>query len=200
MHGDFMGDDQVVLGFNRRLHVVTYDTGHAGCRGHGSRVWIAQRHLRFAGLIHAFLDRSVARRFLLQMFQLSQRAFHPCLGQHGSGLLKHLISAIQFVEITLNGLVDLTQLLAQLATRVILGFGIHCLEPATIYGDQVPVQQIDVATQHDELLADLADRRAVVLAEVSNRLEVRLQPARQPDEFQVATTLPLQPPRRLDLV
>jgi len=58
----------------------------------------------------------------------------------------------------------------------------------------------DVAAESDELLAQLADRRTVVLAEVGDRLEVRPQPAGQPDELEIPAAFALQPPRRLRLV
>ena len=127
------------------------------------------------------------------MFQLSQSAFHARFWKYCAGLLKDLIGTIQLAQVPLDAFVDLTQLLAQLATGVILGLGVDRLEPAAINRDHVPIKQIHVATQSHKLLAHLADRRAVILAEVGNRLEVRLQPTRQPNQLQVTTAFTFQP-------
>ena len=51
-----------------------------------------------------------------------------------------------------------------------------------------------------KLRADLADRRAIVLAEIGDRLVVGRKPAQQPDHFEIAPGLALQPPARLDAV
>jgi len=53
------------------------------------------------------------------------------------------------------------------------------------------------AAQPHELAADLADRLAIVLAEVGDGLEIRHQAAGQPNQLDVALTLPLQAPARL---
>ena len=71
----------------------------------------------------------------------------------------------------------------------------HCFEFGAVNGHQFGAEQIEPARQEVEVLAQRLERLAVVLAEVGNRFEVRLQPARQPDEFQVATALAFQPTR-----
>jgi hypothetical protein len=50
------------------------------------------------------------------------------------------------------------------------------------FGD-AGVKKIDAAAEHRELLADLADRGTIVAAEVSDRLDVRRQPAGEPDQI-----------------
>ena len=112
------------------------------------------------------------------MFQLSQGTFHPSFWKHCSGLLKHFVGAIQFAQVPLNSLVDLTQFLAQLATGVVLGLGIDRLKSAAIDSDDVTVQKVHIAAQDDELLAHFADCRAFIFAEIGNRLEVWPQPTR----------------------
>ena len=89
------------------------------------------------------------------MRQLSESPLHACFRHHRTSSLKHLIGAIQLTEIPFNGLVNFTQFLAQLATRIVLGLGVDRLEPAAINSDQVRVQQIDIPAQRDELLTDL---------------------------------------------
>ena len=54
--------------------------------------------------------------------------------------------------------------------------------------------------QSDELPAGRPDRRAIVLPEVGDGLEVRRQAPRQPHHLDVALRLALQPPARRDLV
>ena len=61
-------------------------------------------------------------------------------------------------------------------------------------------EQPHLATQLDELPAHSADRLAVVLPKVGDRLEVRHQSAGEPDQLDVALGLTLQPPARLDAV
>ena len=58
-------------------------------------------------------------------------------------------------------------------------------------------EQFKAAAEHHELAADLADGLAIVLAEVGYRLEVRHQAPGQPNQFDVALALTLQPPARL---
>jgi hypothetical protein len=60
--------------------------------------------------------------------------------------------------------------------------------------------RFEVAALCDEFAADSADRLAVVLAEVSNRLEIRHQLAGQPYEFEVALCLTLETAARLNPV
>jgi hypothetical protein len=50
------------------------------------------------------------------------------------------------------------------------------------------------------LRADLLDGRAVVFAEIVDGFVIRNEPSRQPHHFQIAASLTLQPPARLDPV
>ena len=52
----------------------------------------------------------------------------------------------------------------------------------------------------DELRADLLDGGAIVLAEIGDGFVIRSEPSRQPHHFQIAASLTLQPPARLDPV
>lgn len=61
-------------------------------------------------------------------------------------------------------------------------------------------EQIEPPAQGDELATRRPDRRAVVLPEVGDGLEVRRQTPGQPHHLDVALRLPLQPPARGDLV
>jgi hypothetical protein len=52
--------------------------------------------------------------------------------------------------------------------------------------------------QLDELRADLPDRWAIVLAEVGDGFVIRREPFGQPHHLEIAASLALQPPARLD--
>src|SRR4029453_13655670 len=61
-----------------------------------------------------------------------------------------------------------------------------------------PRQQAHGATELKKPDADLADRAAIILAEVSDRLVVGSKAARQPHHFNIAQSLALKPPARLN--
>jgi hypothetical protein len=55
------------------------------------------------------------------------------------------------------------------------------IKPAAINGNNIAIQQFDVPAQGNKLLTDLTDGWTIILPEVGNCLEARLQPACQPD-------------------
>jgi hypothetical protein len=61
-------------------------------------------------------------------------------------------------------------------------------------------EQLQPAAQHHELAADLADRLAVILAEVGDGLEVRCQTPGQPHQLDVTLSFALQTPARLHAI
>src|SRR6476469_10429716 len=61
-------------------------------------------------------------------------------------------------------------------------------------------KQPHLAAQGDKLRADLLNGGAVVFAEIGNGFVFRNEPSRQPHHFQIAASLTLQPPARLDSV
>ena len=77
---------------------------------------------------------------------------------------------------------------------------VHRLELAAIDRDDCVREDLHVPAEADEPAAHRGDRAAVVLAEVGDGLEVRRQPASQPDQFQVPLCLPLQTAAGLDAV
>jgi hypothetical protein len=192
--------DQVVLGLNGCLDAVADDARHLRCGRHRARVRVGERDLALPGGIHARLDRPEAVGLLPQMRQLAGCPLEPRLRQGGAGGGKHRVGPVELGQIPLNGGVDLAELAPQLLAGEVPRLRVHRLEAAAVDRDEAGVQQPDVATESHELLAHLADRRTVVLPEIGDRLEVRPQAARQPDELQVPAAFALQPPRRLDLV
>jgi hypothetical protein len=71
------------------------------------------------------------------------------------------------------------------------------LELAAVDRNARVAAQSKAAAQHQKLAANLADGLTIVLAEAGYCLEVRHQPAGQPNQLDVALTLPLQTPARL---
>ena len=61
-------------------------------------------------------------------------------------------------------------------------------------------QQAHLAAQLDEPRTNLLDGGAVVFAEIGDGFVIRNEPSRQPHHFQIAASLTLQPPARLDPV
>jgi hypothetical protein len=64
------------------------------------------------------------------------------------------------------------------------------LELAAVDRNARFTEQFKAAAQHHELAADLADRFAVVLAEIGYGLEVRHQAAGQPNQFRCCAGTP----------
>jgi hypothetical protein len=77
----------------------------------------------------------------------------------------------------------------ELMRREVLVPIVHSLELAAVDCHQRLAEQADVATRFDELATDLADRRAVVAAEVGDRLKVGRQTPCQPYQLNVALRL-----------
>ena len=66
--------------------------------------------------------------------------------------------------------------------------------------DQGLREQLQIAAQNYETTADIANARAVIPAEVCNRLEVRRQSAGQPHQFYIASAFAFQMTAGLDPV
>src|SRR5436190_12533872 len=99
-------------------------------------------------------------------------------------------------EITGNALVDLRQPPLHLGLGEVSIPRVDGLELAAVDRNARFAKQFKAAAQHHELAADLADRFAIVLAEVGYGLEVRHQAAGQPNQLDVA--LAPRSRRRLD--
>src|SRR5262249_56492664 len=87
-----------------------------------------------------------------------------------------------------------------LGTREVLIAVVDGFELAAINGDARLGEKPHLAAELDKARAHLAQRRTVVLAEVSDRLVVRDQPAQQPHDLYVTAGFALQPPARLNSV
>lgn len=120
---------------------------------------------------------------------LPPQAFDLLLEAHRLGLGDIIVLPVRTVErrqIARDGGLDLFNALGDLGHREVLVTGV----------DGFAGEQIELATQHDELGAGRADRRSIVAAELGDRLEVRHQPSGQPYQLDVA--LVSRSSRRLD--
>ena len=110
------------------------------------------------------------------------------------------VRAVQLSQVASNTLLQLRHALLELGVGEVLVAVVDRLELAAIDRNDRLGEQIELAAQHDEFATDVADRFAIVLAEVGNRLEVRHQPTGQPDQLNVALRFALQATAGLDPV
>lgn len=120
---------------------------------------------------------------------LALQALGFCLHLHWLGS----ICSLQGIKVALDALLQLTFAAFDLAWREVAFTVVDGLEPATVNGHERVGEQLQLAPQHHEAAADIANAFAVVAAEVRNGLEVRGEPAGQPHQFHVALAFALQP-------
>src|SRR4029453_8176743 len=110
------------------------------------------------------------------------------------------IGGVELAQIARNALLDLRQTPLQLSLREVIVARVHRLELAAVDRDARFRQQPQLAAQGDKLRTDPFDGGAVVFAEIGDGFVIRNEPSRQPHHFQIAASLTLQPPTRLDSV
>src|SRR5258708_19364356 len=104
--------------------------------------------------------------------------------------------SLQLREIARDALVDALKAPLHLGLSEVLVPRVDRLELRSVNGHACHAQQIELAAQHNELAAHLANGRAVVLAEVRDRLDIRSELRGQPPHLDVTLSLSLQPPAR----
>jgi hypothetical protein len=115
-----------------------------------------------------------------------------CLGLGDVAFLA--ICPVQRGEIARDTGVDLLHPLGDLGDREVLVAIVDRLELAAVDGDDGLGEQVQATAQRDELAACRRDRWTIGAAEIRNGLEVRRQPAGQPNQLEIASGLALQPP------
>ena len=110
------------------------------------------------------------------------------------------IGPVQIDQVALDTLLQVLHPHVDLVLREVLVPRVHGLELAPVDRDRRLREQTYPAAQFDELPANLPNGFAVVFAEVGDRLEIRHQAPREPDQLHVALRLPLQPAAGLDAV
>jgi hypothetical protein len=112
-----------------------------------------------------------------------------CLGLVGVALVETLkvileLGVSEFDELRQRGVGEITILV------------VDRLDPGAVNRDQFPAKKIELAAEQHELTEDRAEGLVVDAAEISDRFEVRLQVAQQPNDFDVAMGLGFQTPAR----
>src|ERR1700738_3749618 len=188
-----MGNNEMMLGVDGTLYIVTDHPAASAARGHRARIGIGKRDLLVLGLHHLSVQCVQALYLLAQRCNLLVEPGD--LGRRYRFALA--IGAIKLREVAGNTLVNLLQPALHLGLRKVPVSRVDGFELAAINRNARLAEQLKAPAQHHELAADLADGLAVVLAEVGYRLEVWHQAAGQPHQLNVALALPLQAPARL---
>src|SRR5450631_2080190 len=188
-----MANNEMMLGVDGTLHIVPDHPAASATCCHRASIGISQGYLLVLGLHHQGVQTVQALNLLTQRRNL--------LVEPGDLGLRHrfalAISAVELREITGNTLVNLRQPPLHLGLGEVPIPRVDGLELAAVDRNTCFAEQLKAAAQHHELTADLADRLAIVLAEVGYRLEVRHQAAGQPNQLNVALALSLQASARL---
>ena len=107
---------------------------------------------------------------------------------------------VQCPQVTRDAGLDLLHPPADLGYGVVLVAIVHRFELAAVDRNDGMSEELEPTAQPDKLGAHRPDRRAIVLAEVGNRLEVGRQPPGQPHQLDIALRFAFQPPARLNAV
>jgi len=108
------------------------------------------------------------------------------------------VSRLHRGHVALDAGLDLVHPLFQLGLGEVLVPGVHRLELAAVDRRHGVAEQVQLPAQIDEPATGGPDRRAVVLPEVGDGLEVRRQPSGQPHQLDVA--LASRSSRRLEAI
>lgn len=110
------------------------------------------------------------------------------------------VGGVHRCQIAVDAFFDLLHPGAQLAVGEVAITVVDRFELAAVDGHLRLGEQIELATQHDELPADIANGFAVVTPEVGNGFEVRSQSPGQPHQLEVALAFALQATAGLNAV
>src|SRR6267143_5383935 len=110
------------------------------------------------------------------------------------------VGGVELAHVARHALFDVLLAALDLALREVVVATVHGLELAAVDSNAGLRQQAHLAAQLDEPRTDLPDGGAVVFAEIGDGFVIRNEPSRQPHHFQIAASLTLQPPARLDPV
>ena len=110
------------------------------------------------------------------------------------------VGLVQRPQVTRDASVDLLHPADDFGHRVIFVAIVHRFELTAVDRNHRSGEQAQLAAQHHKLRTHRPDRRAIVLAEVGDRLEVGCQPPSQPHQLGIALRFPFEPPARLHAV
>ena len=192
-----MRHNQMVLGIHGDLHVVADDAGTAAARRHRTAVGIGQRDLLVRRRKHLLLVDGKLAHLLLQLCQLLGKPRH-LRGQRLRRLLP--VGRVKLAQIARDALLQLGTPPFHLRPCEVLVPVVHGLELAAIDGNARRREKAHLAAEFDEARTYLAQRQAIVLAEVRDRLVIRCEPTQQPHDLDIASGFSFEPPARLHLV
>ena len=104
----------------------------------------------------------------------------------------HSVTLVKALKVIVERGVSRLDELGQRRAGEVAVLVVHCLDPRAVYREQLAAEQVQIAAQQHEPAEHLAEGMAVVAAEVSDGLEVRLQVTQQPDHLDVAVRFGLQ--------
>src|SRR3979490_2985231 len=165
-----MGNNEMMLGVDGTLNVVTDHPTASAAGGHRARVGIGQRDLLVFSLHH------LSVQCVQALYLLAQRC--NLLAEPGDLALRYrfavAIGAFELKEVAGSVLVNLRQPPLHLGLGEVPIPGVDGLELAAVDRNARLAEQLKAPAQHHELTADLADGLALILAETGLRLTVRV--------------------------
>ena len=174
-----------------KLDVVTdTDLGHTR---HGAGIRIGQPDLFLAGLVQFIRQRLIPlafdRGYLFREIAIAAAGTAIVAGF----LLLH-IAFIERLYIIGQFLVGFVYEFRESAPGEVAILVVHRLDARAIYRQQFPPHKVELSAQDDKFPEHLFEGRPVHTAKIGDGAEVGLQVPQQPDHFDVAMGLCLQPP------
>ncbi len=194
--GDFVGDDQMMLGIHRGLDVVADHAGAPATGGHRAGIRIGQRDLPVGGCLQLLSNLLQVLHVRLDRGDLLLEPRNSAFRDQG----RLPIRTVELGQIPADAFLQLRHALLELVVGEVLVAVVDRLELAAVDRHDRFGEQIEPTAQHDEFATDVTDRLAVVPAKVSDGLEVRRQAPRQPHQLNVALGLALQTPTGLQVI
>src|SRR5262249_20290612 len=108
------------------------------------------------------------------------------------------VGSVELAQIPTHALLYLCEPPLHLRPREVLVAIVDRFELAAVNGHARRRQQAKLPAKRDKPRTHLADRRPVILAEISNRFVIGSQSTSQPHRFDVASSLAFKPPARLN--
>src|SRR5262249_9808866 len=108
------------------------------------------------------------------------------------------VGSVELAQIPRHALLNLREPTFHLRAREVLVAGVDRFELAAVNGDTRARQQAKLTAKRDKPHTHLADRRAIILAEIGNRLVIGNQPTRKPHHLDVTSGLALKAAARLN--
>src|SRR5258705_3417790 len=188
-----MGNNEMMLGVDGTLNIVPNHPATSATCGHRASIGIGQGYLLVLRLHHLTVQS-------VQPLNLMAQRRNLLVEPGDLGLRYHFpltVRAVELREIPGDALVNLRQTALHLGLSEVPIRSVDGLALAAVDRNARLAEQLKASAQHHELWANPADGLAIVLPEVGYGFEVRHQAAGQPNQLDVALTLPLQARARL---